>query len=98
MLVLIVTFTIKPGSEKQALALMRKMEEHTRQEPGCRNYTGFQSKEDPRQFGFYEQYDDQAAMDAHRAAPYFEELITNGLVKLMEGGRTRRLFHTLEEA
>jgi quinol monooxygenase YgiN len=97
MLVLIVNFTIKPGSETQAIALMRKMEEHTRKEPGCRCYTGYQSAEDPRQFGFYEQYDDQPAMDAHRAAPYFAEYITNGLVKLMEGTRTRRLFRTLEE-
>jgi len=97
MLVLIVTFIVKPGTEERAVEFMRKMEEHTRREPGCLLYIGHQSEEDPRQFCFYEQYNGQAAMDAHRAAPYFEELITNGLVKLMEGSRTRRLFHTLEE-
>ena len=96
MLALIVNFTVKPGTEERAIELMRKMEEHTRREPGCRLYIGHQSQEDPRQFCFYEQYNDQAAMDAHRAAPYFDEFITNGLVTLMEGSRTRRFFRTLE--
>lgn len=91
MVVLLVQFTVKPGSEQQARDLMRKMEEHTRREPGCRLYIGSQSTQDPRRFCFYEQYDDQAALDAHRAAPYFAEYVTNGLAKLMEN-RIHELF------
>ena len=75
---------VKAGSEQQAREFMRKMEEHTRREPGCRLYIGSQSTQDPRRFCFYEQYDNQAALDAHRAAPYFAEYVTNGLAKLME--------------
>ena len=91
MLVLIVNFTVKAGTEQKAIELMRKMEEHTRREPGCRLYIGQQSKEDPCRFCFYEQYDNQAALDAHRAAPYFAEYLTNGLRKLMES-RTQEFF------
>src|SRR5437588_2549517 len=64
MLVLIVQFTVKPGAEKQTLEIMRKMEEHTRREPGNRLYVGQQSTQDPRNFCFYEQYVDEAALAA----------------------------------
>lgn len=84
MFVLLVQFTVKPGKEGQAKEFMRKMEEHTRREPGCQFYIGSQSNDDPRRFCFYEQYEDEKALDAHRAAPYFEQYVTNGLGPLME--------------
>ncbi len=84
MIVLMVNFRMKPGKEELAKEYIRKMQQHTRKEPGCRLYVGHQSLDDPRLFCFYEQYDDQAALDAHRAAPYFAEYVTNGLVTLME--------------
>jgi len=91
MLVLIVNFTVKAGNEQKAIELMRTMEEHTRREPGCRLYIGLQSTEDPRRFCFFEEYENQAALDAHRAAPYFAEYLINGLRKLMES-RTQEFF------
>ena len=95
MIALLVQYAIPPGAEKQALAYIRKMQEHTRREPGCRLYVGQQSLEDPRRFCFYEQYDDAAALQAHRAAPYFREYVTDGLAKLMETV-TRELFAPVE--
>ncbi len=91
MLVLIVNFTVKAGNEQKAIELMHKLEEHTRREPGCRLYIGLQSTEDPRRFCFFEEYENQAALDAHRAAPYFAEYLINGLRKLMES-RTQEFF------
>ena len=84
MIVLVVHFHMKPGTEELAKEYMRKMQERTRKEPGCRMYIGHQSLEDPLLLCFYEQYDDQPALDAHRATPYFSEYVTNGLLKLME--------------
>jgi len=95
MLALIVHFSVKQGEEENAKEWMRKMQQHTRREPGCRLYVGHQSTEDPRRFCFYEQYDDQAALDAHRAAPYFAQFVTNGLAKLIEG-KTQELFVPVE--
>ncbi|HZR31849.1 MAG TPA: putative quinol monooxygenase [Terriglobales bacterium] len=97
MVALIVTFTVKAGQEEKARELMRKMEEHTRREPGCRMYVGHQGTDNPLRFAFYEQYDDRAALDAHRAAPYFKEYVTNGLGPLMENV-SRELFRPVEEA
>ena len=84
MIVLVVNYRVKPGTEELAKEYIRKMQQNTRKEPGCRLYVGHQSLEDPLLFCFYEQYDDQAALDAHRAAPYFAEYVTNGLMPLAE--------------
>lgn len=91
MVVLLVQFTVPAGKEQEARSFIQKMQEHTRREPGCRNYVGHQSAENSRHFILYEQYDDKAALDAHRAAPYFRDYVTNGLGKLMESV-TRELF------
>jgi (4S)-4-hydroxy-5-phosphonooxypentane-2,3-dione isomerase len=96
MLILIVHFTVKTGAEKQTLEIMCKMEEHTRREPGNRMYVGQQSTENPRKFCFYEQYVDQAALDAHRAAPYFKQYVTDRLGPLIEN-ITREFFRPVEE-
>ena len=94
MFVLLVQFTVRSGAEERTKEYMRKMEEHTRREPGCRLYIGSQSNENPRKFCFYEQYDDEAALQAHRAAPYFAEYVTNGFAPLMES-RTSETFTTI---
>jgi quinol monooxygenase YgiN len=96
MLVLIVSYLVQPGKEELAKDYIRKMQDNSRLEPGCRIYVGQQSQENPRKFCFYEQYDNQAALGEHRAAPYFAEFVTNGLAKIMEPGtRTQELFTTV---
>jgi quinol monooxygenase YgiN len=94
MFVLLVQFVVKAGTEERVKEFMRKMEENTRKEPGCRLYIGCQSNDNPRKFCFYEQYVDEAALEAHRAAPYFTEYVTNGLGPLMESS-TRETFTTI---
>lgn len=95
MIALIVHFAVKAGEEERAKEYIRKMQERTREEPGCRRYVGHQSLQDPRRFCFYEVYDNQAALDLHRAAPYFAEYVSNGLGKLMQDV-TRELFAPVE--
>jgi quinol monooxygenase YgiN len=58
-------------------------------------WMGHQSVKNPRQFFFYEQYDNAEALDEHRAAPYFRENITNGLEKLFEAV-TREIYQPVE--
>ena len=91
MIVLLVQFTVKPGQEERCLELMRTMEQHTRQEPGCVQYVGHQSTQDPRRFMFYEAYHDDAALEAHRNAPYFAQYVKHGLDPIIEK-RERELF------
>ena len=40
-------------------------------EPGCLRFNVLQDQKDPNVYYFYEVYRDQAALEAHRAAPHF---------------------------
>src|SRR5258708_3885048 len=95
MIVLKVDMLVKPGMEQRCLELIRIMQRHSRQEPGCLMYIGHQSTEDPRRFMFYEQYKDAAALEAHPNAPYFKEYVAGGLDPIMES-RSRDLYVAVE--
>jgi quinol monooxygenase YgiN len=94
MICVAVTYVIKPGREEEAIALLGKLTEATRAEPGCRMYLAHRSTTDPRRFFLYEQYDDQAALDAHRAAPHFAQYAAGGLFAILES-RTPELYEPL---
>lgn len=96
MIVLIVHTVVQPGTETQMLELVRTMEEHSRQESGCRMYAGHQSIDNPQHFCFYEQYDDEAALQAHRDAPYFKQFVTEGIGAIMVS-RKAELFRLASE-
>lgn len=97
MIVLIVSYNIQEGHLDEAKQHIRTLQEKTRREPGCRFYAGQQSAENPHKFCFYEQYADQAALDAHRAAPYFAQHVTNGLGKIIEPGtRVQEIYAPVE--
>jgi quinol monooxygenase YgiN len=87
MLILIVHVTIKAGHEDEVLDSFRKLQEATRREPGCIAYVIQRSRENPRHYVAYEQYTDQAALDAHRASPHFKEHGTNGFYRFVEERR-----------
>jgi quinol monooxygenase YgiN len=84
MICVAVTYVIKPGHEDEAVALFGELTRLTRTEPGCRMYLAHRSSSDPRRFFLYEQYDDQAALDAHRAAPHFEQFAKGRLFPIIE--------------
>jgi quinol monooxygenase YgiN len=94
MVSLVVHFTVKPGMEARAKEFIRTMEEHSRKEPGCRQYVGLQSMDDSREFCFYEQYDDEAALKAHRNSAHFKTYVINGLDEILET-RTRQLYNVV---
>jgi quinol monooxygenase YgiN len=96
MICVAVTYRIQPGREAEAVALFRELIPATREEPGCRMYLVHRSPTDPRKFFLYEQYDDQAALDAHRAAPHFERCVKNGLFLILED-RAPELYELLDE-
>jgi quinol monooxygenase YgiN len=94
MICVAVTYVMKAGHEDEAPALFAKLAEATRAEPGCRMYLAHRSTSDPRRFFLYEQYDDQAALDAHRQAPHFEQFAKGGLFPIIES-RSPELYEPL---
>jgi autoinducer 2-degrading protein len=71
MVVLAVTWMAKVGHEAEVTALFEKLTEQSRKEPGCAMYLVHRHKTEPRRFFIYEQYKDDAALEAHRAAAHF---------------------------
>ncbi|CAN5687003.1 hypothetical protein BH23PLA1_BH23PLA1_37170 [soil metagenome] len=96
MICVAVTYVVKAGQENEAIGLFRELTLATRAEPGCRMYQVHRSTSDPRRFFIYEQYDDQAALDAHRATPHFDRFATNGLFPLLES-RSPEIYEPLAD-
>lgn len=95
MLVLAVTYVIKSGREAEAVEFLKQLTAAARDEPGNRMFLAHRAQDDPRTFFLYEQYDDQAALDAHRATPHFERYGKNGLQVIAES-RHPALYGPLE--
>ncbi len=94
MLILVVRLTIKAGHENEVIESFRKLQEETRREPGCIMYVVQRGIENPRHYLIYEQYQDQAALDTHRASAHFIEYATNGFYRVVEE-RQAELFNPL---
>ena len=84
MLTLAVIYTVAAGRESEAETHLRALVTASRRESGCRTYEVNRKQDDPRTFLIYEQYDDGAALEAHRGTPHFLEHAKNGLQTLME--------------
>ncbi len=67
MLTFTAKLTVQAGSEQDFERIMRIAIPKVREEPGNHAYVFHRSTQDPRVFMFYEEYDDQAALEAHRA-------------------------------
>jgi quinol monooxygenase YgiN len=67
MLTFTAKLTVKVGHEQEFERIMRIVVPKVREEPGNQSYIFHRSMQDPRVFMVYEEYDDQAALEAHRA-------------------------------
>ena len=79
MVVLAVTWMAKPGHEEEVAKIFRKLTVASRQEPGCLMYLVHRHKTDPKRFFIYEQYRDDAAIEAHRNSAHFQDYAVNEL-------------------
>jgi quinol monooxygenase YgiN len=57
--------------------------EGSRKEPGCVSYIAHFVSDDPTTVLIYEQYRDEAALEAHRDTPHFKEHAIGGLYQRM---------------
>jgi quinol monooxygenase YgiN len=84
MICLAVRLVVKPGHEQQVADLFKPLTEASRKEPGCLFYVAHQHRDDPRKFLVYEQYKDDAALEAHRNSEHFNRYAADGLYKFVE--------------
>lgn len=98
MIALTVSLQVVPGRRDDFLkAIEENAERSFADEPGCRYFDVVCDLEDDHHFVFHEIYDDEAAVEAHRAAPHFK-IWRAAAAKYVVPGRqvntlSRRLFH-----
>ncbi len=68
----------------KVLNAVRQLTEASRKEPGCATYIPHEVGGDSSLIMIYEQYRDEAALDAHRASPHFHEHVIGGLYQWMK--------------
>jgi quinol monooxygenase YgiN len=84
MVVLAVTWVAKAGHETEVATTFNRLTEESRKEPGCLMYQVHRHKTEPRKFFIYEQYKDDAGLEAHRATPHFLQYAKKILPKIAD--------------
>ena len=92
--VLVVRMKVAEGNEERAAELIPDLATASREEPGCELYIPCRDPEDARSYLFYEQYQDQAAFEAHGASEHFQRLAAGELFGLLES-RERAFYETV---
>lgn len=82
--VVIAEWVARPGAVSEVADIVRSMLAPSRDEPGCRSYEPLQSVDDPRRFTLIEEYDDEAAYEAHRASEHFQSLVVDRALALLD--------------
>ena len=84
MIVLAVIWTAKPGHEADAEIILRNLTEASRKEPGCLMFQVHRHQSEAGRFFIYEQYRDEAALEAHRKTEHFLQLARTDLPKVAD--------------
>lgn len=94
MIVLVAHYFGRPGTGDAVEENLRRMAVEVKaHEPGCRFYQAGRSHDNRDNFVLYEQYDDQAAVEAHRATPHFQSIIEGTIIPMLE--KRERAFYDL---
>ncbi len=83
MISFIVRLRFRPEDRQDIAGFLRALAEASRREPGCVSYIPHTIESDPDTVLIYEQYRDEAAVEAHRATPHFGRWAVGGLYQRM---------------
>ena len=73
----IVTIEVKPGNADAVVAALLAHQERSLDEPGTLQFVVLRPRGDDSRLITYEVYRDEAAFDAHRAAPSLAQLLSD---------------------
>jgi quinol monooxygenase YgiN len=77
---LIARHTISPGKIDEVLPLLPKLAAAALTEPGCLAFDVFRSLDDEHSYVLLERYTSRGALDAHREAEHFKDLVLGQIV------------------
>ena len=95
MLVNSVMYTFASEDADRIEELFHELRDAARTEPGCRRFDVARANEDAAVFTLWEEYDDQAALDAHYASEHFKRLGLGG-VRPLAKSRVGHLCHLID--
>lgn len=75
---------VKEGQLNAVLELMKQVAEKSREEEGNLFYKIHQSTQDANTLLLYEGYVDEAAVEVHRNAEYFQRVVIGQIVPMLE--------------
>lgn len=90
--VLAVTWIAKPGNEDRVAEILRTLAPLAQAEPGCLEYRPSQAQDDPRRFFLFEEYVDEAAIQAHGETEHVQRLVFGEALPLLES--RERLYYS----
>jgi len=94
---LIARHTMRPGTEDEVLALVERLVDAARTEPGNLAFEAFRSIRHPETYVLLERYASHEAVSAHRSSPHFREIVLEQIVPLL-AERTVEELDVTEEA
>ena len=75
MIVLLAKSRVLEGKEQEFISIAEKLVKATREEAGCIYYDLVQDASDSRTFYFVEKYQDEAAVEFHKASVHFQTYV-----------------------
>ncbi len=84
--VVVGSFTAKPGKEDDAAAAFFALLAPTHGEEGCILYALHEGADDPRRLAFVERWASREALDAHLASPHVAEVLARADEMFSDGG------------
>ena len=91
MIVLAAKLNGKPDRKAEILRLVATVAPPSRAESGCLTYQFYEQQPDGNQFLFFEEWRDQAALDAHFQTRHFADFV-KAIAELIEGPPKIRIY------
>ena len=91
MIVLAAKFTGKPERKTEILRLAAIVAPPSRAESGCITYNFYEQQPSANEFLFFEEWADQAALDAHFQTPHFKDFMQH-FPELIQGQPHLRIY------
>jgi quinol monooxygenase YgiN len=80
----IARYTISAGNEDEVLALLPKLAEASRTEPGNVSFVAYRRLDEDRAVVLLERYASRDAFAAHRETPHFKDLVLGQIAPLLD--------------
>ena len=75
-IVVVGSFTARPGKEDEGFAAFQALVEPTHAEEGCILYALHRGSDDPARLAFVERWTSREALNAHLASPHIQDVLT----------------------